>query len=1165
MPSPGDAPGARDGSWLLRLRIGAGLTQEQLAALAGVGVRTIRELERGTSRPRAQSLHRLAAALGVDPGRLDELARDGARADDDGGSGAVVSGPGAEQRHGQGVDDSGSASGVASSSAPGTGVHVDVLGPLSVRRGAAAIAVRSPLQRSLLGLLAVQPGRTAGVEEIVDALWGGEPPGSSQALVHTYVSALRRGLDSPAAGGGPARSVVAREPTGYRLRLGPGESDVARFADLVARARRAAAGEPQAAYQLYGEALECWRGELLGGEGAWRLTHPVAVGLTAQRLAVALEWADLGLSLGHYQRAVPVLQALRVREPLHEGLAASLMLALAGDGQQASALSVFEDIRRQLDDNLGIQPGGELRRAQLRVLRGGLPPAARPGPPQVGSTGTGTGTAAGTSAATSPANASHPPGPAKPPQVPVQLPSDINGFAGRTRELRALDAALAHSDGGSPLAVLTGMGGVGKSALAVRWARSSRKRFPDGVLYADLRGHGAGGPAKPLDVLAGFISALGYPADRIPVDEDQASALLRSLLDGKRALVLLDDAVTADQVRPLLPGSGDCATLVTARARLGGLVARDGAALLEVRPLSASDAVDLLARSIGGARVAAEPDAVAELAALCAHLPLALRITAANLAMRPNHRLADHVARLASDDRLDALAVEGDPHSAMRATFEVSCAALDPADLRVFRLMGLMPGTDLTAWQAGALAGVPAGPAGASLERLADRNLAFEHVPGRFRMHDLLRLYAGELARRAEPAAHLSAALDRLVAYFLAGAARAADLLYPHLLSLPDSEEDLGGSGGPANQAEGGDGPAGPDLADSRAALAWLDAERSNLIALTGQLAEHGATEPALRLADRLTGYFLVRGDRVRWPAVARASLSAALADGRASRLAMAWLQCGMAGIAATDYGAAVENFRRAAREAGRADWDAGAAVALNNCGTALWALGRTAEAIETLGEALLLHRRSGRAAGEAMTLANIGAARLELARGSAAPPDPSGSAGPLDEAERTEQLGQVLVALEQARELHRTVGDRRNEANTLRVLAEAHRELGDVARALELARESLTIAVEAGDLPYQSSARSVLATLLSRVGDVEHAMDEHKQALALAQQVGASRETCEALLDLADTYTTLGRADDATIALGDAHAVAVRAGSAALRRRSERAQHRITRGVPTA
>jgi DNA-binding SARP family transcriptional activator/transcriptional regulator with XRE-family HTH domain/tetratricopeptide (TPR) repeat protein len=1182
MASDGDAPGPRGGTWLLRLRIGAGMTQEQLATAAGVSVRTIRELERGaSSRPRAQSLHRLAAALGIDPQRIDELTRNGARPVQ-----AVDSGSAREPDPDPDPDPDPNPNPAAGESVPAAGseprrsqdtsIHVDVLGPLSVRRGTVPIPLRSPLLRTLLGLLAVQPDRIAGVEEIVDTLWGEDPPRSCRALVHTYISSLRRSLDSAPPAGASVPSVVRREPTGYRLRLGSRESDAARFADLLARARRAAASEPQAAWQLYGEALDCWRGELLAGEGAWRLSHPVAVSLAALRPAVALEWADVGLSLGYYQRTVPLLQALRAQDPLHEGLAASLMLALAGEGRQASALSVFEGIRRQLDDALGIEPGRELRQAQLRVLRGTLPPSARLGPAKTAGT-----------------RAPDRPEPVKSPQVPAQLPADISGFAGRARELRALDAALAHQEGGgSPIAILTGMGGVGKSALAVRWSRSSRKRFPDGVLFADLHGHGAGPAARPLDVLAGFISALGYPADRIPVDGDQAAALLRSLLDGKRMLVLLDDAANAEHVRPLLPGSGGCATLITARSRLGGLVARDGAALLEVRPLSTADSVDLLTRSIGGARVQAEPTAVTELAALCAHLPLALRIAAANLAIRPTHRLADQVARLGSGDLLDALAVEGDPHSAVRATFAVSCAALDPADLRVFRLMGLMPGTDLTAQQAGALADRPAAATAAALERLADRNLLFEHLPGRFRIHDLLRLYADELSRRAEAEDPRTAALDRLAAYFLAGTARAAALLYPHLLRLPDAEDDLRDLPTPAPAptpapipipipplAGPADGWAAPDLADRRTALAWLDAERSNLIALTMLLSANGATGPALHLADRLTGYFLVRGDRVHWPGIARAALSAAITDGRGTRIAMAWLQCGMATSAAADYGAAVGHYKRAVREANQAGWDAGAAVALNNLATALWAQGWTAEAVEHLDEALALHRRSGRTAGEAMTLANIGAARLELARRlgpslsspSSSPrspfPFPSSPrlTGDLATEPWRDQLLRALEALEQAQVLHQAIGDRRNEANTLRLLAEAHRDLGDDKRALDHARTSLAIAVEAGDLPYQSSARSVLGTLLARAGDVDHAMDQHRQALDLAQRVDAARETCEALLDLADTYATLGRADDASMALVDAHAVAVRAGSALLRRRSERAQERISGGVPTA
>ena len=1140
-----------DGAWLRRLRTSAGLTQAQLAAQASVGIRTVRDLERGEARPRASSLHRLATALGIDVEQLDKLAH--------GGDGDRVRRPAAEEPEGRDTAQQ---------------VRIDVLGPLSVRRGpGTVIAISSTMQRTLLSLLAVQPDQVAGVEEIIDTLWGSVPPRTCRELVHTYVSSLRRLLAAPAS---PAP--LRREQTGYRLRLGPDESDAAQFADLAARARRAAAaGATQSAWQLFGEALACWRGPLLAGEGAWRAQHPAAVALAALRVAVAVEWADIGLGLGSYGRTAQILQTLCAQEPLHEGLAARLMLALAGEGRQAAALALYGDLRARLDAGLGVKPGPELREAHLRVLRGRLPPATRP----VGSTPSPTPGGPDTdsapdersrpsaAAAASASNTASDPGSASDsgtstePQtapisesastspsaatlvavIPAQLPAEVGGFTGRKVELRALDVLLASiADHGAdhdaaPIVVLTGMGGVGKTALAIRWARAARGRFPDGQLYADLRGHGVGNPARPLEVLAGFLRAFGVAPDRVPADADQASALLRSLMDRKRVLVLLDNAADAEQVRPLLPASPGCAAIVTSRGRLGGLVARDGAGLLAVEPLTAAESAELLARAIGAARAQAERAAVAEIADLCAHLPLALRITAANLATRPTHQVGDHVARLTAGARLDALAVEGDPQTAVRATFDLSCAALEPTDLRVFRLSGLAPGPDVTAAQSAALAALTVAEAAAALNRLADRNLLFEHTPGRFKAHDLVRLYALELACATESTAARVAAVNRLTAYYLAGTARATQLLYPHLLAVPDSNRD----------ADETPPDAGPSLPDGRAALAWLDAERLGLVALTAQLADTGSALPALILAERLNGYFFLRADRVHWPTIARIALQAAAMHGEEAWLAMAWLQCGMATKVAADYDAASGHFIRSANAARRAGWSAGEAVAFNNLATSLWALGRVDEAVERFEEALVLHRLSGRVAGEAVTLANLAAARIEQAREA----DDVDARGTL--------LDEALHLIDRARELHRGIGDRRNDAMTVRLQAEVHREQGDDVRALDLAREALRMAVESGDLLSESSAHSTLATLLARTGQPERAFAEHERALNIARSVDAARETAEALMDLAETHASLGQPDDAMLIAGDAQAMAARANSVVLRRRTDRVRTRLS------
>jgi DNA-binding SARP family transcriptional activator/tetratricopeptide (TPR) repeat protein/DNA-binding XRE family transcriptional regulator len=1054
------------GERLRRLRAAAGLTQEQLAVRAGVSVRTVRQLELGAvQRPQAASVRRLAEALGVDEAEF---------------AAAEPEPPAADER-----------------------LWIGVLGQVEIRRGDSAVDVASPMVRALIGVLGIQPGRVAGVEEIVDALWDDGPPRTCRDLVHTYVSQARRLL------GIGREGPLQREPTGYRLRLGPQQSDVAEFEDLLRRARHALCdGARASAWQLYSEALACWRGPLPVGSPHQR--HPAAAALARDRVAAALEWADLGLNLARYDKVVPVLEALAAEEPLHESLAARLMIALAGAGQQAAALSLFDAVRDRLDASLGMAPGPELKEAQLRVLRGRLPIASRSADSRDAATGSS--------------------------GVPAQLPIDVASFTGRQTELRALNALLAASTepggrGSAPVAVITGMGGVGKTSLAVHWATLSRARFPDGQLYADLRGHSTGDPARSVDVLAGFLGALGVAADEIPADEDQASALLRSRLDGRKVLIMLDNAASARQVRPLLPAAAGSAAVVTARERMAGLVARDGARALILETLPRRESSALLARVIGAERAAAEPAAVAALADLCAHLPLALRIAAANLATRPSYRVADYVVRLSEGDRLAALSVEGDPETAVRAAFELSCDALDEADLRMFRLVGPAPGRDLTVLAAAALAGVPAAQAEASMERLTGRNLVIERTPGRYTFHDLLRLYAIELADAHDDPTERDAALSRLAEHYRRRVYQASELLYPLLLHLPVAATE------PPQ-------PSDPPFADGPAALAWLDAERANFGGLLVQLVRRGLHRAAASIADRLSGYYMLRVNVAGLQVVAQAFQDAAEADGDPTLRAAAALQDGMLQDLQMDAEAAAARLTESATWAEEAGWTACAGVALNNLARALWMSGRVEEAIGRLGEALELNRRSGRTAGEAVTLANLGSAHLDLAR----------DGGPGSAA----RLAEAMRLCTEALELHRRIGDTRNEADTLRLLAEAHRDLGDDRRAADLARQAMTLARDAGDLRFELSARSTLATVLVRLGRARESLEEHRTALDQARQSANLRLEAETLLDAADTYARLGRLDDASIAIQDAAAVAAQTSSWVLERRVRRAREQI-------
>ena len=1048
-------------------RVRAGLTQDELAERAGVSVRTVRALENGAvARPQAASLRRLAAALDVDLAALLP------------GS-ATDAGP---------VD---------------TLLRIDVLGALVVRRGGAAITVASPMLRKLLCLLAIQPGYEVGFEEIIDTLWEGQPPRTCRQLVHTYVAGLRRLLDD-----GTRDSVLPRTAQGYRLVLDAGQSDAAEFGELVTRAGRAGAdGAALSAWQLYAEAVSCWRGPLLAGAGAWVQVHPAAIALTDRRTAAVLAWAELGLSLGKYSPLVPALRTLAVEQSLHEGVAARLMLALAGAGQQAEALAVYTDLRDRLSGELGVDPGPEISSAHLRVLRGQLP---------------GAGLTAGASPQVS--------------EPPAQLPMDCAGFTGRAGELQALDRVLVAE--GAPVAVITGMGGVGKTALAVRWAWRHRSRYPDGQLYADLHGHAITGPARPLGVLTGFLAALGEPAERIPEDEGQAAALLRTRLEGKRILLLLDNAFDAQQVRPLLPAAPGCAAIVTTRDRMTGLIARDGAVAVVVRPLPDAEAAALLVASMGERGDGEPPAVVAELAGLCAHLPLALRIAAANLAARPSYRLADYVAALASGDRLAGLAVPEDEQAAVRSTFELSCDTLKPELRRMFRLAGLAPGPDLTVPAVAALAGIAASAAQSLLDRLVARNLVDEYAHGRYRLHDLLRLYAAELAGAEESAADRDAAIDRLAAHALAAVRSASEMLYPHLLHLPDSDGE--------DRADGGAEPAwgAPGFAAADAALAWLNAERANLVALVVLLARHGRAEVALRLSDRLAGYFYMSSNSVDWLVAATAARQV-VSDDDPIAVACAELHLGMLRFMQSRYEDAAGHYAACTDQARRAGWVAGEAVALNNRASAYWHLGQAAETIELLTEALDAHRRTGRRAGEAVTIANIAAARLQLAR----------SADAVTQAAAiSEQRHEALRLLGQARDIHQALHDPRNEAETCRRIAEAHRDLGDLQQAADHARQAITLAREVAVQRFEISARSTLATVLVRLGEPEQGLAEHTLARDLAAKAADPAQQAEVLMDLAESLAWLGRLEEALIIAQDVSAAADHFRIPLLQRRAEQA-----------
>jgi DNA-binding SARP family transcriptional activator/tetratricopeptide (TPR) repeat protein len=1047
-----------------------------------MSVRALRDIEHDRVRhPRTWSVQRLAVAL-----RLD----------------------GQDRRRLQAVAG-------AAATRSSEGLDIGVLGPLRVRHDGVAVEVSQARLRCLLGLLAVQPGQVVGRDEIVDALWSQAPPNTCLELVHTYVARLRGLLEPHRPRRTPARVVVG-VGGGYRLEVDAERLDVLRFDELAARAQHAhQAGELKTAYELLSQALGVWRGPVLADLDAGLRQHPAVVALAHRRLAAGLAYADLAIGLGRGEQAVAPLRILGVEEPLHEGLHARLMLALAGCGQQAAALRLFADVRDRLADELGIEPGTEIQEAHLRVLRRQLPLAAT----------------AERSPAQGPSGAPATTAESKAPGqlAPTQLPSDVAAFTGRRPQLDQLDRLL-HPGADTTAVVISaiaGTAGVGKTALAVHWAHRVRDRFPDGQLYVSLHGYTPDSPISPLQALTQLLRGLGVEAHEIPAEVAAAAGLYRSLLTDKRMLVVLDNARSAEQVRPLLPGSPTCLVLITSRDRLSGLVATHGAHRLTLDVLTLDEAVTLLARILGEQRVAVEPEAAAQLAQVCGLLPLAVRIAAANLTDQHERSIASYMAQLRQGDRLAELAVDTDPHTAVQTAYDCSYAALDPDTQRLFRLLGLVPGPEFSAPAAAALAGLPVGQAGRLLERLAAVHLIESRAPGRFGFHDLLRRYAHQGARRTDSQPERQAATNRLYDWYLLTADTADRLLYPELLRLRLPQTD---AGLPVVRFD--------EHAD---ALGWLEAERANLVAAVQHAAAHEPRPAAWLLADTLRGHFMLGRQMVDWLTVAHAGLDAAAGAGDPQAQAAAQRNLGLAHQCLGDYARAAEHYTSAlalARQAGWAEGEAaslgdfgvvhvqlgqleqaatdhtqalalyraidargGQAIALGNLGDVNRGMGQPEQAIDLLNQALALHREIESQSGQAVTLDTLGEVHRDLGR--------------FDDARR--HLAQSLA-------LHRETGDRHGEAYELKVLATVECDAGRHSQALDLAQAALVLSREIREPRLEADVLNTLGSVHLPLGRPDHAVDHHQQALELARQTSARQPETEALLGLAAAHQHHGQ-----------------------------------------
>ncbi|MEV8633903.1 BTAD domain-containing putative transcriptional regulator [Streptosporangium sp. NPDC051023] len=617
-------------------------------------------------------------------------------------------------------------------------LKVGLLGAVQAWCECQEIPLGPPRQRAVLALLALEAGRTVSMERLIEGLWGEGAPAGARGLVQGYVSRLRPALARVGV-------TIARSPQGYLLELAAEQVDLHEFRTSVTRSRAMKTDEAQAAGLRC--AMTLWRGEPLTGISGGELLDRLRETLREERLSVTEECLNAETRAGRDAVLIPELIALVADHPFRERLVGLLMLALCRAGRRVDALKRYEHTRRRFIDELGLEPGPELRQLHQRILRGSVC-AVRP---------------PGFSASA----------------VPAQLPPEPGQFTGRTNELSTLDA-VANRGETVAISVVTGAGGVGKTALAVHWGHRIRPRYPDGQLYINLHGHSPERPLRPIEALGRFLRALGVPAERVPDTVEEASAAYRSLLADREVLVVLDNAGSVDQVRPLLPGGRRCATVITSRDHLAGLVARDGAVPVPLGVLASGEAVALFGKLLGDERLFAEPDVALELARACGYLPLALRIAAADIAGRPGGDMAGQVRRL-TDSRLSVLSVNGDAHAAMRGTFDMSYHRLDPPSQRLFRLLGLIPGPTFTPEAAAALAGTTPGETDRLLCQLAAAHLVEESEQGRYTFHDLIREYALERAWAEEPEPDRARALDALLAWYLRVLRDVGDAPCPHV------------------------------------------------------------------------------------------------------------------------------------------------------------------------------------------------------------------------------------------------------------------------------------------------------------------------------------------------------------------------------------------------
>ncbi|MFE7271173.1 BTAD domain-containing putative transcriptional regulator [Streptomyces sp. NPDC057623] len=1013
-----------------------------------------------------------------------------------------------------------------------------MLGPLRAWRGGTLLDPGPLKRQAVLAALLLRQGAVVSHEQLLDGVWGSEPPASGIKVLASHVNPLRRALD--AEGVRHTASVIRSGKGWYRFVVDEVRLDVA---DLVERGdaalRTKTSGDLATATERLSAALALYRGEPLAN-----LPGPFARAererLLERRRTLRLGRLECLVLLGRFGDALDDIATPSASDRYDESLLAWRMRALYGCERQAEALNAFQEIRIRLREELGVDPGEELRRVHEAVLRQDDARLLAPATPPTRTAASGLVLRDGPNGPDGSGGPDAPDGSVGPDDqaavVPAELPHDAAGFAGRTGELARLHALLpperGQGRGHSPantvvISAIGGAAGIGKTALAVHWAHQVRDRFPDGQLYVNL--HGFDHDRPPLEsgeALELLLRGLGLEASEIPSSDEAQARRYRTLLAGRRLLVLLDNAASAAQVRPLLPGSPSCCVVVTSRNRLGDLVARDGAHALPLDLLLPDEARALLGEALGAERLSAEPLAVDALIRLCGSLPLALRVAAARLAGDPGLRLADLVTEMSGGNRLEALEPDGDDSSPLRMAFSASYRVLPPAGRRLFRLLGLFPGPECTAEVAATLLDVPLSQARRLLSSLAAAHLVEPAAAGRYRFHDLLREYARKRARAEETAADRGAASRRVLVWYV-NAARTVSGTW----LFPELPRDLHHSGQPGLPAAAG-------------AAQWLEAERANLLALIHHAARHGPRPAAWHLANALFGYFWLHLPRSTWQATAQVALEAATAEGDLFGQAAMHSSLGLLQSDRGRAGQAMDHHTRVMEISRKAGWATGQASALGGLAQAEWSMARLDSAHEHVTTGLRIAREAGNRPLEALGQVVLGVTCRDLGRLREAADhlelaiSRNEEIGWNDNSLALQNLGWVYWELGRLADgldmlgpevsADERSGFRNDRAMMVDAVAKINIELGRQEEALRQAERAFAMVEGRGRRWIQAGILTTVAAAHRELADLDRSLLAARQALVLAREARFRRTEADSLLGLSLTYMRSGRHDQA-------------------------------------